>query len=99
MCAYCMVGDHFFRFDPPWYVPPSTPFVPRPAPGAGDIYPWNLERLREVEDMLKRIKALEDKLGCPCEPNKADYLAMFRERIEKLEKQVDGDSPKGGLQR
>src|SRR5262245_42599143 len=89
MCCYCMVGDHFFRFDPPWrdpdqpmrspgpYVP--APITPIPTP------PWTLERLIEVEDMLRRIKALEDELGCPCEPNKADYLALFRERIEKLE--------------
>ncbi len=35
-----------------------------------------------------RVKELEDKLGCPCEPNKADYLDLLRQRIEELEKRV-----------
>lgn len=83
MCMYCSMGDHTFRYDPPWYVPPSTPYVP--APVVPTVHPWDLERLREYYDLLKGIKELEDKLGCPCEPNKADYLTMFKNRIAELE--------------
>lgn len=89
MCTYCMIGDHFFRYNPPW--PPNDPFnpwhplIPRPLPQT-PIDPWPLDRLKEFEDLLRRVKDLEDRLGCPCEPNKADYLAILRERIEALEK-------------
>ena len=48
--------------------------------------PWSLDKLTEFYDLLKRVKELEDRLGCPCEPNKADYLGLLRERIEKLER-------------
>lgn len=83
MCAYCMIGDFQFRHDPPWNppYPPSvpTPLVPLP------VNPWPLPRLVEFQDLLRRVKALEDKLGCPCEPNKADYLGLLEERIKTLE--------------
>lgn len=91
MCAYCMVGDEFFRRNPPWY--PSDPYVPwppsvpLPLPGT-PINPWPLKDLKEFEDLLRRIKALEDKIGCPCEPNKADYLDLLKRRIEDLEKKI-----------
>lgn len=66
------VGDKVARC-PPWY-------------GSGEaVVPWKLDRLQELEDLLRRVKDLEDRLGCPCEPNKADYLGLLRERIEKLE--------------
>lgn len=98
MCLYCMIGDHHFRFDPPWHNP-NNPFIPIhpqvPAPQFIPAGPWSLERLKEFEDLLKRVKALEDQLGCPCEPNKADYLALFRERIEKLEREAAKRGPAG----
>jgi BMFP domain-containing protein YqiC len=50
--------------------------------------PWSLERLKEFEDLLRRVKELEDRLGCPCEPKEADYLALLRQRIEQLEKKA-----------
>ena len=89
MCTYCMIGDFQFRHDPPWrqnQYPPLIPQIPQPLnplPSA----PWGLGRLREFEDLLRRVKALEDALGCPCEPNKADYIGLMRERIEKLEQE------------
>jgi hypothetical protein len=88
MCAYCMVGDEFFRHNPPWPNQPGYPWhphIPAPANPAAPAPPWDLARLKEFEDVLKRVKALEDQLGCPCEPNKADYLGLLKERIEKLE--------------
>jgi hypothetical protein len=50
--------------------------------------PWPIDRLKEYEEMLRRIKELEDKLGCPCEPNKADYLDLLKKRIEALEEKA-----------
>ena len=90
MCTYCMVADHFFRHDPPWPLHPPFPTHPLiPAPiNPAPITPWPHDRLVELQDMLRRIKDLEDKLGCPCEPNKADYLDLLRQRIETLEKRA-----------
>ena len=90
MCTYCMIGDWQFHRDPPWLPndypvwPTSVPVSIIPAPYA----PWDLQKLREFEDLLRRVKELEDRLGCPCEPNKADYLGLLRQRIEELEKRA-----------
>lgn len=89
MCLYCMVGDWQFRHEPPWpNVPPypTSPFIP--APMVPPQTPWSLEKLIEFQDLIRRVKELEDKLGCPCEPNKADYLGLLKQRIEQLEKKV-----------
>lgn len=83
MCAYCSMGDTWFRHDQPWNPQPLPQYVPAPVTPAGE--PWNLDKLKDYYDLLKRVKALEDELGCPCEPNKADYLKMFEERIAFLE--------------
>ena len=91
MCTYCMIGDWQFRHNPPWpptHNPPWPPSIPQPLQPAPQIIPWPVDRLKEFEDLLRRVKELEDKPGCPCEPNKADYLALLRERIEALEKKA-----------
>lgn len=87
MCTYCMIGDFHFRRDPPWNPPWPSPLIPMPVVPL-PVIPWDLDKLREFEDLLKRVKDLEDRLGCPCEPNKADYLGLLRDRIEKLEREV-----------
>lgn len=93
MCTYCMMGDHHFRFDPPWPKKdndpayPWHPLIPAPINPLPQT-PWPLDRLKEFEDLLRRVKDLEDQLGCPCEPNKADYLTLLRQRIEALEKKA-----------
>ena len=86
MCVYCNMGDWQFRHNPPWDVPPMTPYVPQPLSPA-PIVPWGLEKLKEYYDLLKAVKEMEDKLGCPCEPNKADYLALIEARIKKLKEE------------
>lgn len=88
MCCYCATGDFIFRHYPPFPVDPFTfPTVPQP------IIPmpyqaWDLAKLREYLELLEKIKEMEDKLGCPCEPNKADYIGMLKTRIEELQKRV-----------
>lgn len=86
MCVYCSMGDRFFRYDPPWQMPPGTPYIPTPLNPQSP--PWPIDKLKEYLDLLERVKSLEDQLGCPCEPNKADYIGLFRERIEALEKAI-----------
>lgn len=91
MCAYCNIGDNAFRYNPPWDpqtwpVNPS-PLIPRPIYPA-PVNPWPVDQLKEYLDLLKQVKDLEDRLGCPCEPNKADYISLFKQRIEMLEAAV-----------
>lgn len=87
MCAYCNVGDTWFRHDPPWAPQPWPPTVPQPL-SPQPINPWPLDKLQAYYELLKQVKELEDQLGCPCEPNKADYIGMFAERIKALEEAV-----------
>lgn len=87
MCAYCNMGDHFFRYDPPFYPNPWPPQIPQPLNPIPQ-QPWDLQRLVDLQDLMRRVKALEDALGCPCEPNKADYLTLIADRIAELEKKV-----------
>lgn len=86
MCVYCNMGDHTFRFDPPWKPEPWPQQIPQPLhPLAPTWQPWDLARLKEYHDLLKAVKDMEDRLGCPCEPNKADYLKLIADRIAELE--------------
>jgi hypothetical protein len=66
-----MVADWGHKWNPfpndpdPFYNPTTTqPLI------------WPQEKVEEFEDLLKRVKELEDKLGgCPCEdPKKVDFL-------------------------
>jgi hypothetical protein len=96
MCAYCMIGDFQFRHDPPFIPSQPVPYLPQPiAPLPQAWQPWGIAQLKEFQDLLLRVKALEDALGCPCEPNKADYIGMLKERIEALEKQQEAAKREG----
>ena len=93
MCVYCFCGDHTFRHDPPWEKPtfptpmqPWHPLIPPPVNPSKPIIPWDIERLKEYRDLLKQIHELEEKIGCECEPNKADYLTLIQLRIDALQK-------------
>lgn len=83
-----MVGDHTWRYDPPWNPlrdqPTWPPLIPQPVVPMPAM-DWPVERLKEYLRLLKEIRELEEKVGCPCEPNKADYIKLFEERIAKLE--------------
>jgi len=93
MCVYCMIGDWQFQRNPPWQPGPNNPWhhlIPQPTTPLTPAYvPWGLDQLKEFQDLLRRVKELEDKIGCPCEPNKADYLGLLSARIEQLEKQLE----------
>jgi hypothetical protein len=93
MCIYCYCGDQTFKWDPPWQKPtiptpmqPWHPLIPAPQDPNKQIIPWDIERLKEYRDLLLQIHELEEKVGCECEPNKADYLSLIKQRIEALEK-------------
>lgn len=89
MCAYCMVGDEFSRWNPPhqdWWK--QHPAIPQPVFPNPATPPWPLQQAKEYLETLKQIKELEDKLGCPCEPNKADYIGLLEKLIEKLKADV-----------
>jgi hypothetical protein len=81
-----MIGDFEFRHNPPFVPSPWPNTLPQPLPQPSTWHPWPLEKLKEFQDLLERVKKLEDQLGCPCEPNKADYIGMLKKRIEDLEK-------------
>lgn len=87
MCSYCMMGDHMFRYDPPF--PTPNKLVPQPLPGI-TRQDWPVERLREYLDLLREVKAMEDSIGCPCpeEREKPDYVKLFEDRIAELERKL-----------
>lgn len=100
MCTYCMMADHTFKYNPPW--PPNqfpqypafpdpwrnvSPYFPNPAPHPT----WDYDRLKDYRELLERIKTLEEKVGCPSEPNKADYLGLIDKRLAYLENKAADD--------
>lgn len=87
MCTYCYVADEFFKSpQPPMVWPVLPPYVPAPTPPPAPGYiGWDLPRLKELHEVLEKIKRLEDALACPCEASKADYIKLLRDRIAELE--------------
>lgn len=100
MCVYCMVGDFYDKY---WPINPPPPYQPQPGttPLPIIIQPvvipdaQELERLREIQEILKRVKELEDKLGCPCDDpaqrGKPEYIKKIQERLDELEKKTKAD--------
>ena len=89
MCVYCVIGDWQFRHNPPWKptdYPVWPPSIPVPPAFPQPFSPWPVEQVREYLELLEKVKALEDQLGCPCEPNKADYIGLLKKRVAALEK-------------
>lgn len=98
MCTYCMIGDWQFRRYPP-FDPAPYPQIPQPLnplpQWTPPWQPWTIDQLKEFQDLLERVKRMEDALGCPCEPNKADYIGLLKERVEKLEKAQEAAKREG----
>jgi hypothetical protein len=65
-----------------------NPLIPDPAPG---VVPrdWDLQKAKDYLEILKQIKALEDQIGCPCEPNKADHIQILEDLVAKLKKEKE----------
>jgi hypothetical protein len=95
MCTYCMIGDWQFRRNPPFWPETPDPLIPMPSYPPPNWQPWGLEEVKEFKDLLERVKKLEDALGCPCEPNKADYIGILKQRIEELEKRQEAAKREG----
>lgn len=78
MCAYCATADFIHRH-----------LLPDPMPPWPQS-PWDWSTLTEVRDLLRRIKALEDKVGaCPAaDPAKVDFLDDIRKRLDELERRA-----------
>jgi BMFP domain-containing protein YqiC len=63
--------------------------IPEPIKEPLPYNPWPIELLKEYEELLKRIKALEDQLGCEChEVEKPNYIKLVEERISQLEERA-----------
>jgi hypothetical protein len=64
------------------YEPPSWP---KEAPAT---LPWTPEAYKLLQDIMERMKKLDEKLGLPdCEdPKKAEWMKSVEQRIKKLEK-------------
>jgi tetrahydromethanopterin S-methyltransferase subunit G len=86
-----MVGDFYGKYWPinPTPVPQPQPTIIQPV-----VIPdvQEFERLREIQEILKRVKELEDKLGCPCDDpaqrGKPEYIKKIQDRLDELEKKV-----------
>lgn len=93
MCAVSFISDHYR--DPYRYQRPPQPLVPPPLPQPipwptglpPSSLPWTREALDQLKDILKRLDALDKKLGlAECEdPKKAEWMKGIEERIAKLE--------------
>ena len=92
MCVYCMVADHIHRYWPypedpnPMPLPPTVPTIP--------VREWTWPQFNEFEDILRRVKELEEKVGgCPC-PNedKTAFLVDIKRRLEAIDKKLPGTS-------
>lgn len=87
MCVYCMVADHIHRYwpypdDTSPIIPPAKPFIPPRE--------WTWPQFNEFEDILRRVKELEEKVGgCPC-PNedKTAFLEDIKRRLEAIDEKL-----------
>ena len=86
MCVYCMIADHYHTYWPypgdPNPMPQTVPTVP--------VREWTWPQFSEFEDILRRVKELEDKVGgCPC-PNedKTAFLDDIKRRLEAIDKKL-----------
>ena len=73
MCVYCMISD--------W----GKEHIPSQIPGQPDI--WTRKMLDQFEDLLDRVKKLEDAAGgCPeDDPSKRDYLKKIRKILDEAD--------------
>lgn len=90
MCIYSMISDWVHKYYP-YEWDPNHPFPHAPNPfdtPATPVFPWTRPQLDELEDILKRVKDLEERAGvCPCpEEGKQDFLDQIRKRLDEIER-------------
>jgi hypothetical protein len=83
-----MVSD-FYNED--WrrrqYEIPQVPIAPWPQV-APPTLPWNEDSFKLLQEIMEKMKKLDEKLGLPdCEdPKKAEWMESIEKRLKKLEK-------------
>ena len=87
MCVYCMMADHAHTYWPYPYDPNPMPRTIPPTP----VREWTWPQYNEFEDILRRIKALEDKVGgCPAGKDKTAFLEDIKHRLEDIDEKLGG---------
>jgi len=81
MCAVSMISDVYGRQQP------SNPITwpwPQTLP---QTLPWTDDALKDLREILKKVDALDKKLGlAECEdPKKAEWMKSIEDRLKKLE--------------
>jgi hypothetical protein len=89
VCAVSFISDHYNQ--QPWKFTPTGPSNlpnPIPWPNLPASLPWDAQALADLKDILKRLDALDKRLGlAECEdPKKAEWMAAIEARVGKLER-------------
>lgn len=91
MCAVSMITDYYGQHDD-WQLrayrdTPPPPPIPWPQ-GLPVTLPWDRAALDDLKDIIKRLDALDKKLGlAECEdPKKAEWMKGIEERLAALER-------------
>ena len=85
MCAVSMIYDHYRDWQRHQTAPPPQP-IPWPT-GVPATLPWTREAVDEFKEIIRRLDALDKKLGLEhCEdPKKAEWMQQIEERLKRLE--------------
>lgn len=88
MCMVSNISDHYrddnFR--------PYQPLNPVPWPqGAPVQLPWSQDAFQLLQEIMKKMKELDEKLGLKdCEdPKKAEWMKAIEERVKRVERAVN----------
>lgn len=53
---------------------------------------WNRPMLNEYQELIRRLEEIDKKLNLPnCNPNKGEFLKAIEERLDRIERRLDGD--------
>ena len=89
MCAVSMITDHY-RDLQQWQQPHALPAIQWP-PALPPTLPWTREAVDEFKEIIKRLDALDKKLGLEhCEdPKKAEWMQAIEARLKALETKAE----------
>ena len=82
MCAVSMISDHYNQ---PYQNPMPAVLWPAAVP---PTLPWTPDSFADLKEILKRLDALDKKLGLAhCDdPKKAKWMKAIEKRLKKIEK-------------